>query len=31
MQQMLGRVQGVTPATDAEQQAFYRGMMEKFR
>jgi tetratricopeptide (TPR) repeat protein len=31
MQQILGRLQGVTPATDAEQQAFYRRMMEKYR
>ena len=31
MQQMLSRLQGVTPSTDAEQQAFYRGMMEKYR
>ncbi len=30
MQQMLNRLNGITPSTDAEQQAFYRGMTEKY-
>ncbi|MCR4918691.1 MAG: acetyltransferase [Prevotella sp.] len=30
IQQMLGRLQGVSPSTDAEQQAFYQGMIKKF-
>ena len=30
MQQMVSRLQGVTPATDAEQQTFYRKMVEKY-
>ena len=30
MQQMLSRLQGITPPTDAEQQVFYQKMMEKY-
>lgn len=30
MQQMLSRLQGITPTADAEQQTFYRKMIEKY-